>query len=78
MHYSSFPGRINVEKTSEQCFQPLLFLENKKVVEKGTETQVQGQIVDKWTVGLNKGGLYNGVKPPEERENKKKNIKEKH
>ena len=42
MHYSSFPGRINVEKTSEQCFQPLLFLENKKAVENGTETEVQG------------------------------------
>ena len=42
MHYSSFPDRINVEKTFEQCFQPLLFLENKKAVEKGTETQVQG------------------------------------
>ena len=42
MHYSSFPGRINVEKTSEQCFQPLLFLENKKAVEKGIETEVQG------------------------------------
>ena len=42
MYYSSFPGRINVEKTSEQCFQPLLFLENKKTVEKGTETEVQG------------------------------------
>ena len=23
-------------------------------------------MVDKWTVGLNKEGLYNGVKPPEE------------
>ena len=66
MHYSSFPGRINVEKTSEQCFQPLLFLENRKDVEKWTETQVQGQIVDKWTVGLEKGGLYNGEKSPEE------------
>ena len=42
MRYSSFPDRINVEKTSEHCFQPLLFLENKKAVEKGTETQVQG------------------------------------
>ena len=42
MRYSSFPDRINVEKTSEQCFQQLLFLENKKAVEKGIETQVQG------------------------------------
>ena len=42
MHYSSFPGRINVEKTSEQCFQPLLLLENQKVVGNETETQVRG------------------------------------
>ena len=42
MRYSSFPGRINVEKTPKQYFQPLLFLENKKAMEKGTETQVQG------------------------------------
>ena len=72
MHYSSFPGRINVEKTSEQCFQPLLFLENGKGVEKWTETQVQGQIVDKWTVGLEKGGLYNEGKSPEEGDQKGK------
>ena len=42
MHYSSFPDRINVEKTSEQCFQPLLLLENQKSVGKETETQVRG------------------------------------
>ena len=72
MHYSSFPGRINVEKASEQCFQPLLFLENKKAVEKGTDTQVQGQIGDKWMVGLKKGGLYNGGESPEEGDRKKK------
>ena len=66
MHYSSFPGRINVEKTSEQCFQPLLLLENQKAMGKKTETQVRGQIVDKWTVGLEKGGLYNGGESPEE------------
>ena len=30
MHCSSFPGRINVEKTSEQCFQPLPFTESKR------------------------------------------------
>ena len=29
-------------------------------------------MVDKWTVGLNKEGLYNGVKPPEERDQRKK------
>ena len=32
--------------------------------------------MDKWTVGLNKWGLYNRVKPPEEED--QKNIKEKH
>ena len=30
MHYSNFPGRINVEKTSEQYFQLLLPIENQK------------------------------------------------
>ena len=42
-----------------------------------TETQVPGWMVDKWTVGSNKEGLYNGVKPPEEGdyEKKRKNIK---
>ena len=35
-------------------------------------------MVDKWTVGLNKEGLYNGVKRPEEVDQKveMKNIKE--
>ena len=33
-------------------------------------------MVDKWTVGLNKEGLYNGVKPPEE--GGSENIKEEH
>ena len=43
-----------------------------------TETQVRSYMVDKWTVGLNKEGLYNRVKPPEERDQKieRKNIKE--
>ena len=76
MHYSSFPDRINVEKTSEQCFQPLLLPKNQKAVGKETETGVRGQIVDKWVVGLNKGGLYNKVKPPEE--SGLKDINEKH
>ena len=40
MHYSNFLGRINVEKTFEQCFQPLLLPENQKDVGKETETQV--------------------------------------
>ena len=30
MHYSSFPSRINVEKTSEQYFQLLLPIEDYK------------------------------------------------
>ena len=42
MRYSSFPGRINVEKTSEQCFQPPLPPENQKAVRGETETQVPG------------------------------------
>ena len=35
-------------------------------------------MVDKWTVGSNNERLYNGVKPPEERdhERKIKNIEE--
>ena len=41
MRYSSFPGRINVEKTSEQCFRPPLPPENQKAVGGETETQVQ-------------------------------------
>ena len=42
MHYSSFPDRINVELTSEQCFQPLLLSENQKAVGKETENRVRG------------------------------------
>ena len=30
------------------------------------ETQVPGQMADKWTIGSNNEGLYNGVRPPEE------------
>ena len=55
MQYSSFPDRINVEKTSEQCLQPLLLPENQKVVGKERKTRVRGYKVDKWTVGLNEG-----------------------
>ena len=78
MHYSSFLGRINVEKTSEQCFRLPLPPKNQKAVGGEVETQVPSRMVDKWTVGSNKEGLYNGVKPPEERdhERKRKNIKE--
>ena len=78
MCYSSFPGRINVENTSEQCFRLPLPPENQKAVRGEAETQVPSRMVDKWTVGSNKEGLYNGVKPPEEKdhEKKRKNIKE--
>ena len=43
-----------------------------------TETQVPGQMTDKWTIRSNNKGLYNRVKPPEEgtREKKRKNKKE--
>ena len=45
-------------------------------MERWTQTQVQGQIVDKWMVGLEKGGLYNGGESPEEldRKRKRKNV----
>ena len=77
MRYSSFPGRINVEKTSEQCFRLPLPPENQKAVRGEAETQVPSRMVDKWAVGSNKEGLYNGVKPSEEgdHEIERKNIK---
>ena len=39
MQYSNFPDRINVEKTSEQCLQPLLLPENQKAV--GNERKLE-------------------------------------
>ena len=51
MQYSSFPGRINVEKTSEQYLQPLLLPENQKAVGKERKTRVRGlesRQVDGW------------------------------
>ena len=66
MHYSSFPGRIYVEKTPEQCSKSPLPPENQKTVREEVETQVPGQMADKWTIGSNNEGLYNGVRPPEE------------
>ena len=33
-------------------------------------------MADKWTIGLNNEGLYNGVRPPEEGEEKEKKQKE--
>ena len=50
MRYSSFPGRINVEKTSEQYFRLPLPPENQKAVRGEAETQVPSRMVDKWTV----------------------------
>ena len=66
MHYSSFPGRIYVEKTPEQCFKSPLPPENQKAVREEAKTQVPGSMADKWTIRSNNEGLYNGVKPPEE------------
>ena len=40
MHYNSFPGRNNVEKISEQYFQPLLLPENQKAVGKETNSSM--------------------------------------
>ena len=61
-------------------FSTTLTPENQKDVKGEAETQVPSRMVDKWTVGSNKEGLYNGVKPPEERgherKRKRKNIKE--
>ena len=78
MHYSSFPGRIYVEKTPEQCFKSPLPPENQKAVREQTETQVPGWMASKWTIRLNNERLYNGVKPPEEGDTreKRKNQKE--
>ena len=59
MHYSSFPGRINVEKTSKQCFQPLSPTENQKSCSVG---QILG--LKLWMMGMNYGLLYNGGDPP--------------
>ena len=42
MHYNSFPDRIYVEKTFEQCFGSPLPPENQKAVREETETQVPG------------------------------------
>ena len=42
MHYSSFPGRIYVEKAPEQCSKSHLHPENQKAVREEVETQVPG------------------------------------
>ena len=76
MHYSSFPGRIYVEKTPEQCGKSSLPPENQKAVRGEVETQVPGWMTDKWTMGSSNEGLYNGISPPEEEGGKKKKEKE--
>ena len=60
MHYSSFPGRINVEKTFEQYFQLLLPIENQKSLLNRIYTWVQGWMMDKWTKEMDQRELYNG------------------
>ena len=64
MHYSSFPGRINVEKTSEQYFQLLPLIENYKNLFNRIDTEVWGWMKDKWTMEIDQMGLYNGERPP--------------
>ena len=50
MHYSSFPGRINVEKTSEQYFQLLPPIEDYKNllnrIDRGGLRLDEGQVDD--------------------------------
>ena len=75
MHYSSFPGRIYVEKTPEQCGKRSLPPENQKAVREEVETEVLGWMTDKWTMGSSNEGLYNGVSPPEEGGEEKKKKK---
>ena len=64
MHYSSFPGHINVEKTSEQYFQLQPPIENYKNLFNMIDTEVWGWTKDKWTMEIDQRGLYNGERPP--------------
>ena len=64
MHYSSFLGRINVEKTSEQYFQLLPPIEDYKNLLNRIDTGVEGWMKDKWMMEIDQGGLYNGERPP--------------
>ena len=64
MHYSSFPGCINVEKTSEQYFQLLPPIEDYKNLLNMIDTGVEGGMKDKWTMEIDQRGLYNGERPP--------------
>ena len=60
MHYSSFPGCINVEKTSKQYFQLLPPIENYKNLFNRIDTEVWGWMKDKWTMEIDQRELYNG------------------
>ena len=60
MHYSNFPGRINVEKTSEQYFQLLPPIESYKNLFNRIDTEVWGWMKDKWTMEIDQRELYNG------------------
>ena len=64
MHYSSSSGRINVEKTSEQCFQLLPPIEDYKNLINRIDTGVEGWMKDKWTMEIDHRRLYNGERPP--------------
>ena len=52
MHYSSFPGHINVEKTSEQYFQLLLPIEDYKNLLNRIDMGVESWMKDKWTMEI--------------------------
>ena len=64
MHYSNFPGRINVEKTFEQYFQLLPPIEDYKNLLNRIDTGVEGWMKDKWTMEIDQRGLYNGKRSP--------------
>ena len=57
MHYSSFLGHINVEKTSEQYFQLLPPIENYKNLFNRIDTEVLGWMKDKWTIEIDQREL---------------------
>ena len=63
MHYNSFPGRINVKKISEQCFQPLSPTKIRKATQE--DRDLSAGLDDKQVDGGNEWrGLYNRGKPP--------------
>ena len=64
MHYSSFLGHINVEKTSEQYFQLLLPIEDYKNLLNRIDMGVESWMKDKWTMEIDQRGLYNEERPP--------------